>query len=97
MKFVTEWEKALMIFSFDIREILLNMCNSFITSKTILGVIVLLVSFIKYKRPRIFKYDFDWGRWELSIRSQLIFSDSLRMFLIMNVFDNAYIVTTQRP
>ena len=72
-----------MILGFDARKILLNICNSFITPKIILEVIVLLVFFIKYEKPRIFKYNFDWDRWELSIRSQLIFSDSLRTFLIM--------------
>ena len=65
------------------REILLNRCNPFITPKTILGVMILLVSFIKYRRPRILKYNFDWSRQELSMRSQLMFSNSLRIFLMI--------------
>ena len=48
-----------MILGFDARKILLNICNSFITPKIILEVIVLLVFFIKYEKPRIFKYNFD--------------------------------------
>ena len=48
-----------MILSFNARKILLNICNSFITPKIILKVIVLLVFFIKYERPKIFKYNFD--------------------------------------
>ena len=72
-----------MIFSFDVREVLLNMCNSFITPKTISGIVILLVSFIKFGRPRIFKYNFDWDRQGLLMRSQLMFSDSLRTFLMI--------------
>ena len=42
----SELEEALMIFSFDVREILLNICGSFITPKTISEVMILLVSFV---------------------------------------------------